>query len=265
MIARWSLKSRGLSQPLLRIQISIFVPGLPRSRVTASSVLMFTVDSPILTILSCALIPAGRRCINDRDITVSRESRIEITIPKPPNSPLVDIRTSSKLSGVRAFNAGPTWKATRSLHTQYRGVQCLQRPYPAENQRHLEEPSLLPMADPDYRCELDLDHRQSPRPSVPVHLQGPPEQTFRSLNCCNKHLFREDSRWVYVMFFDVVDDAREGLVRCGSYSKSAAPTGTQRVVARRQLLVGQRIDLFKTWRSRLTANPNCNDQQIRES
>jgi hypothetical protein len=68
-----------------------FVPGSPRRRLTASSSGMLSVDSLLILVMrsnrSRPARPAGVSGIGF--ITVSIWSRIEITMPSPPNAPEV--------------------------------------------------------------------------------------------------------------------------------------------------------------------------------
>ncbi len=88
-------------QPLRSTQIVTFEPSGPLSMRTASSIGMETVEtSPIREITSPAFKPARDAGVPSRGETiVSLLSRTEITIPRPPNSPLVEVFISANASG----------------------------------------------------------------------------------------------------------------------------------------------------------------------
>ena len=86
----------GLAQPpspSRTIHTVTLVRGSPRSRRTASSMGMLTVDSPLIcTMRSPFFTPARPAGVSGMGfMTVSCPSRIAMTMPRPPKAPEVDV------------------------------------------------------------------------------------------------------------------------------------------------------------------------------
>ncbi|CWM39124.1 Uncharacterised protein [Neisseria meningitidis] len=91
-MARVRLTTIGLSAFLRDSVKVIFVPGLPRIFFTASLTVMPRVETlSIFTMKSPLFTPARSAGVSSiGETTLTNPSSCPISIPKPPNSPLVD-------------------------------------------------------------------------------------------------------------------------------------------------------------------------------
>ena len=83
--------------------MTILLPGLPRIRLTASESCMSLVDMPsILTIRSPGRMPARKAGVPSMGVTTVRISSLRvISMPRPPNWPVVSTPISRYMSGSR--------------------------------------------------------------------------------------------------------------------------------------------------------------------
>ena len=194
MTARVSSKRLGFCQPFApsrTIHTVTFEPGAPRRRVTASSSGMLSVDSSsILTMRSCFLRPARAAGVPGIGrITVSCPSRIEITMPRPPNSPRVlelHLRYASGVSStecgssVRSMPLTAAYSTSRSLMSSSCSQVLLQEP-----EDLLEAPGQRPrrvhVVDAELaRLVVDLDLERAARRSRSARAPAAPCPGSRS-------------------------------------------------------------------------------------
>ena len=135
MISRVSTNLRASGQLLRCTQMVTFEPTGPRSLPTASSMGIDTVEtSPMRVMTSYERRPARvAGVLSSGFITVSLPSRTEITMPRPPNSPLVEVFMSAKASGLSNTECGssveraPFTAAYSTARMSFCGGRCFSK------------------------------------------------------------------------------------------------------------------------------------------